>query len=562
MDDLPRAGRGRCGDPGRSARTGAAAAGLLAPPETEPRTETGLLAWIAPLRGGLWRHREGLQEALVFAGAAAGTYAAAIALVSVSFRPGHLAATCVASAVGAVATGCRARRGSAGARRPPGSRWLGGVLVLAAAFDVPEFANEARSAPTAGGRSSRRRRACSPACYAFQLLFPQPRAPAWPRRPASSRWPTFAAGIALISPPGDVLTSSWIGWRLVIPALVYFGLAARVFRIERHRDLSTCMWALGTGALLGAETLVVDGATWTVIAYAATATALALLAAPLREERLWWAGTAIVSATSAVVLAWFLPPSHFFAATAAPGAGLWVGLGCLGAGVVLLLTGAPQRRWIDPVLGVGALYLLSLGILELAQRLFGGSVETDFERGHVVVSVVWALIGLALLVAGLLRDERAAPLRRPRALRPQPGEDLPLRPERAQLGRAGAVLHRGRRTRARRRVLPAAAELAHRLAAAAHPVGRARLSPRAVLSVAGRVALRQHVVRPLPPLPVGDRRLARRRGGRTASARRAPSGARTASSSAGRPVARTRTTAAPRGTPRAADRPRRSRRCR
>ena len=137
---------------------------------------------------------------------------------------------------------------------------------------------------------------------------------------------TSAAGIALISPPGDVLTSSWIGWRLVIPALVYFGLAARVFRSERHRDLSTCLWALGTAALLGAETLVVDGATWTVIAYAATATALALLAAPLREERLWWAGTAIVSATSAVVLAWFLPPSHFFAATAAPGAGLWVGL--------------------------------------------------------------------------------------------------------------------------------------------------------------------------------------------------------------------------------------------
>jgi len=166
------------------------------------------------------------------------------------------------------------------------------------------------------------------------------------------------------------------------------------------------MWALGTGALLGAEALVVDDATWTVIAYAATATALALLAAPLREERLWWAGTAIVSATSVVVLAWFLPPSHFFAATAAPGAGLWAGLGCLGAGVALLLTGAPQRRWIDPVLGVGALYLLSLAILELAQRLFGGSVETDFQRGHVVVSVVWALIGLTLLVAGLLRDER------------------------------------------------------------------------------------------------------------------------------------------------------------
>jgi uncharacterized membrane protein len=31
------------------------------------------------------------------------------------------------------------------------------------------------------------------------------------------------------------------------------------------------------------------------------------------------------------------------------------------------------------------------------------SVETDFERGHTAVSGLWALIGLALLLVGLLR---------------------------------------------------------------------------------------------------------------------------------------------------------------
>ena len=50
--------------------------------------------------------------------------------------------------------------------------------------------------------------------------------------------------------------------------------------------------------------------------------------------------------------------------------------------------------------------MLSLGILDLAERTFGGSIETDFERGHVAVSVLWTLIGLGLLIAGLIRDSR------------------------------------------------------------------------------------------------------------------------------------------------------------
>ena len=243
----------------------AAVAGLLAPPETAQRTEAGLLAWIAPLRGGLGRHREGLREALVFAGAATGTYALALAFVSISFRPGHLAATIVASAVGAIVPAVAARRGSA-CLVAAGVAWLSGVLIIAAAFDVPEFANEAVNRSYGGWALIAAAAGLLAGCYACQLLFPDPSAPVLAAVAGVVALATSAAGIALISPPGDVLTSSWIGWRLVIPALVYFGLAARVFRSERHRDLSTCLWALGTGALLAAETLVVDGATWTVIA--------------------------------------------------------------------------------------------------------------------------------------------------------------------------------------------------------------------------------------------------------------------------------------------------------
>ena len=50
-----------------------------------------------------------------------------------------------------------------------------------------------------------------------------------------------------------------------------------------------------------------------------------------------------------------------------------------------------------------ALYAVSLGILELAERASTASVETDFERGHTAVSGIWALVGLGLLVVGLLR---------------------------------------------------------------------------------------------------------------------------------------------------------------
>ncbi|MBA3402836.1 MAG: DUF2339 domain-containing protein [Actinobacteria bacterium] len=53
--------------------------------------------------------------------------------------------------------------------------------------------------------------------------------------------------------------------------------------------------------------------------------------------------------------------------------------------------------------GALALYAVSLGILDVAERVSGSSVEADFQRGHTAVSGLWALLGLGLLVAGLLR---------------------------------------------------------------------------------------------------------------------------------------------------------------
>jgi len=82
---------------------------------------------------------------------------------------------------------------------------------------------------------------------------------------------------------------------------------------------------------------------------------------------------------------------------------------CL-VGLAAVAATAPDvqtRVVFELVAGGIALYALSLGILEIAEGLSTASIETDFERGHTAVSGLWALVGLALLVIGLLRGSTA-----------------------------------------------------------------------------------------------------------------------------------------------------------
>ena len=476
------------------------AAGVLAPVETEPRTETGLLAWLAQLRADLAAFRAGLQEAFVLAGAAAAWYAASIALVSEWFRSGHLAAVVLASLLGAVATALSARRGSAVAVAVS-LAWLAGVLVLAVAFDVDEFQRHGGSfggwallAASAGALAGG---------YAFQILYPRPGKPWIPAVAGVTALVGSFAAIALLASYGDWDDqSAWIGVRELVPALVFAALSAGVFRIERHRSLATVMWSLAVAALVWSELLLLPNAAWRAVAVALTGAVLCLLAGPLSERRLWWAGTGLVSATSAVVLLFLVPVDHFVDAVANPGAGLAVALCCLGAGLVVRATaGVELHRWIDLVVAVGGLYLLSLGILEAAQQVFGGSVETDFERGHVAVSVVWALIGLALLVAGLLRDSSL--------LRYGGLALFGLSLAKIFLFDLSALSSVARALSfiAVGGLVLAGGFVLQKLSSRIDSRDRSRM-PAVSGSVSGRIAFRQHVVRPLPALPVRDRRLA------------------------------------------------------
>jgi uncharacterized membrane protein len=192
-------------------------------------------------------------------------------------------------------------------------------------------------------------------------------------------------------------------------AFAAFGLAALVWRDGDLRDFSTILWSAGIVAVLATERVLMDDLRWTAFVVALTGAVLAALARPLGESRLWLAGGVVAGMTTAVVVIGLTPPSHLFEASASPGAALWVLAACIVALIALALT-APNEDVlvrIGAVAGGLALYAVSLGILELAERLSSASVETDFERGHVAVSAVWALTGLGLLVAGLLRGSSA-----------------------------------------------------------------------------------------------------------------------------------------------------------
>jgi len=192
-------------------------------------------------------------------------------------------------------------------------------------------------------------------------------------------------------------------------AVSLFGLSALVWGQARWRDLSTVLWASGIAALLATERALVDDVRWTVFVFALTAAALAFAAHPLREWRIWLAALFLSAVTTVATLGTMTQLSHFFEHSESPAEGVWVLASCVLAIAAVAAT-APDgqsRVALAAVAGGVALYGFSLGILELAVRATGGSVETGFERGHTGVSGLWALIGLSLLVVGLLRGSAA-----------------------------------------------------------------------------------------------------------------------------------------------------------
>jgi uncharacterized membrane protein len=376
-----------------AAAAGFVVAGVFAPESYVVRTESGPLAFVHRLRVALDENRHSLREALVFVGTVLATLGAAFALVSISFDAGHIAATALAAAVGATILAIAGQRGSEWLAFAA-YYWLGAVVVEAVAFDVPDVSGGGWSALAAAA-------GLLGGAYANRLFYGESRV----RDAVAGVTAILAALTAGVGIAEVTDTRVAGGLATLVLAAAYAGLSAGVFRRAGLRDFATTLWGLGLALVLVAEGILIDSPPGTALAAALTGAGVALLARPLVESRLWIAGGLAVSASTVVTVVFFTPPSHVFQASETPAARLWVLVGCIVALLVLGLTAesAVQRLRLEAVAGALSLFALSLGILEIAERVSSASIATDFERGHTAVSALWALVGLGLLVMGLLR---------------------------------------------------------------------------------------------------------------------------------------------------------------
>jgi hypothetical protein len=251
---------------------------------------------------------------------------------------------------------------------------------------------------------------------------------------------TFVLGsAALVGLSGARILDSTVGrmseeglW-LSGAALVYGALAVFFFRRGAQRDLATLLTAaaLTLAGIAGAD--FVSGATLAVV-WAFEAAALAWLALRLREPRFQLGAIVYLALATGHALVYDLPPDRLVDASRHPAHGIlsvlaalagaaaiawWARPGTLDApeGERVGFLGALDELWasiaaaqvpirraaclVAAILGLGA---VSIALLEGAEDLWrAGGTGAAFDRGHVVVTAVWAAIGLAGVLLGLRR---------------------------------------------------------------------------------------------------------------------------------------------------------------
>jgi uncharacterized membrane protein len=258
---------------------------------------------------------------------------------------------------------------------------------------------------------------------------------------AATAWQDRLQSSALSSLPASLLILSGVlsgaialtqfdgraeGWTMLAAAGVYGGLAAFLFPTRRHRDLSALTAAVSLALIAVALADLLSGPTL-AIAWAAEAAVLAWLARAVGDVRYQLASIGYLGA--ALIHALFIdaPLDQLYSASARPtsGAAAFVGT-AVAAGIAAWLC----RPWpetapaggafapLEPLVAavrrgqegwrvaigwagsLSALYAASLGLLGLAQWIASGTVEHAFQWGHVAVTGLWGLAGIAVLAAG------------------------------------------------------------------------------------------------------------------------------------------------------------------
>jgi uncharacterized membrane protein len=353
-----------------------------------------------------------LREALLLVGLVFGGWAVGLVAVDVSYEWGQVAATAVWAVLGTalVARGAATRVGF----EIVGWGFVAFGFVKCVAFDWGELGASA---------------ACTSVLVVAAALLIAGFASRWLDQSigegvellslGSATLATLSAIVGLGRVAGD--DSQALGAAFLVVAIVLTAFAVPPFlRWRRHgeppwaRTMATGYWVLAVATLLLAEgALCGYGPTRALTAWAATATVVALTWRRVGEPRLWLAGLTITAvAVSGAVVA-VAPPERLVLATAHPGQGLSAVMVCLVAAAAALWS-SPQLTgdrfgWLAGSTAALGVYTVSLAVLEVAERLSGASIQTDFQRGHTALSTLLGLGALAVYVVGLARDHR--PLR-------------------------------------------------------------------------------------------------------------------------------------------------------
>ncbi|HEY6963080.1 MAG TPA: DUF2339 domain-containing protein [Gaiellaceae bacterium] len=209
-----------------------------------------------------------------------------------------------------------------------------------------------------------------------------------------------AAGFSTAS-VAELLHGTTRGYGLLGLAAGYGALG--VAELPRRRDLASALGIAALALAAPASIILLDG-TWLVLAWAATSIALVALAR--FEERLLYGALAYFGFAFVHILVFEAPPSGLFVAHRHPGTGAPAVLLVLAAAIGIAWRSALLRNVMAWVCGALGVYAATLGILEVFEDA-GTGVDTTFQRGHTAVSVLWGVVGLGLLVAGLKRRARS-----------------------------------------------------------------------------------------------------------------------------------------------------------
>lgn len=382
----------------------AVAAAFLAPRAYRPTGERGVLAFLAPLAAFMLELRARLVEAIGVVATGFGLVAFGLAAVAVHAEGGHVALTGGAAAAALLGSIVAARR-QAQALGALAFATSFAVAAKSVGFDVPEL-----SAGFGGSSALVAAAALLAAGVALRVCWrtTEPLGVATAMAAVAALAVAYT-GLTVLAPDTETAERVWFSLSSALVAVVYLGLAVLAYRANRLRNLSTTLWAIGLLPLLVAELAFTDeNETLFAVAVALTTAAMALVARTAAEPRLWLAALGLLGLDALAVLAEVTPLDRLLVADAHPAAGVLALVAVIGAAGVLALTGPHARRLAKVAAALG-LYAVSLVVLEVAVRLSTAGLETDFERGHTAVSVVWALTGLGLLVAGITR--RAATVR-------------------------------------------------------------------------------------------------------------------------------------------------------